>query len=524
MRQDVEHLKNVLTECVTMMLMKKNALNIIYILFGVYFSLGCTMQTTPSLLTATSNAGDATTKILNDVPFAFDTVVDTISYNSCVGSGLNSGGLLHGLKIGANEGFVDSTGTGAVKAGVKLKSDFLQYLAQNVNPVYPNTTLIPSQIQFILENSEKNKDLQIQYAVRFKTDLSVVRDVIDPNVSSNIILNRDGFYESSILSSNPVLANITKNVQFGPNKTVTAEGPRVFNLNTASTPDTIESSFGFSAAFDESLQPTGGVDDGLGAGEEYSDRVREKFNQNQYVLAVTYGNTSTVSSSDLTGSFGLNSPRRPDKSPLNRAYGRGFELGFITKNASVSSQRRNILSRVVEKDLSTGSLAPGASWTCENYVIMKTNELNNKKISEPACSEIFASDLAASATGTALRARVARLRRHYPESQWAIGFVVRENTNYNPATRSTLPLCLVNRSTNCYLPTTGLIVSSPMADIGVNYNASVDGNSATNSECYLSRYSQMGVTYVGNKSGDVARALGRCPQFASICVRTSTSF
>lgn len=507
-----------------MKLMNKNALNLVYILFGVGFTVGCTMQTTPSLLTATSSNTDATTQILKDVPFAYDTVVDTISYNSCVGSGLNSGGLLHGLKIGANEGFVDSTGTGAVKAGVKLKSDFLQYLAQNLNPVYPNTTIVPAQIQYILENSEKNKELQIQYAVRYKTDLSVVRDVIDPSVAANIILNRDGIYESSILSSNPVLSGITKSVQFGPNRTVTAEGPRVYNLGTASAPDMIEGSFGFSAAFDESYPPNTAVDDGVGAGEQYSDVTRDKFNLSQYILTMTYGNTSTVSSTDTTGSFGLNSPRRADGSPLNKAYGRGFELGFTTKNASVPSQRRNLLSRVVEKDLSTGALAPGASWTCENYVIMKTNEWNNNKISEPACSEIFASDLAAASTGPALRARIARLRRHYPEANWGIGFVVRENTTYNPATRASLPICLVNKSVDCYLPTKGLIVSSPDTDVGVNYNASVDGNLSTNSECYLSRYSQMGVTYIGNKTGDAARALGRCPQFASICVRTSTSF
>lgn len=507
-----------------MILMKKNALNLVYILFGVYFCVGCTMQTTPSLLTSTSSAADGTTKILNDVPFAFDTVVDTISYNSCVGSGLNSGGLLHGLKIGANEGFVDSTGTGAIKAGVKLKSDFLQYLAQNLNPVYPYTTIVPSQIQYILENSDKNKELTVQYAVRLKTDLSVVRDVIDPSVASNIVLNRDGFYEASILSSNPVLGNITKSVQFGPNRTVVAEGPRLNNLGTASAPDTIEASFGFSAAYDESYQPVAGVDDGFGAGEQYSDIVREKFNQSQYVLALTYGNTSSVSSSDNSGSFGLNSPRRASDSVLNKAFGRSFELGFVTKNASVSSQRRNILSRVVEKDLSTGALASGASWTCENYVIMKTNQWNNKKSSEPACSEIFASDLAAASTGPALRARIARLRRHYPESQWGIGFLIRENTTYNPTTRASQPLCLVNKSVDCYLPTTGLIASSPETDVGVNYNAAIDGNSSANSECYLSRYIQMGVTYTGNKTGDAARMLGRCPQFASICVRTSTSF
>ncbi len=481
--------------------------------------MGCTVQSTPSLLTSKQNVQDTNTKILNQVPFAYDTVVDTISYNSCVGSGLNSSGLLHGLKIGANEGFVDTNGSGSVKAGLKLKSEFLKYLAQNVEPVFPNTTIVASQIQYILENSDKNKDLMIQYAVRNKTNLSVVQDVIDSSKSSNISIPRDGVYELSVLSSNPVLAAVTKNIQFGKNRTVPNEGPRIYNLSAAATPDPIEGSLGFSNAFDETFDAIPNVDDGYGAGEEYSDRVREKFNQNQYVLSMTYGNTSTVSSSDLTGSFGLNSPRRADNSPLSKAYGRSFELGFISKNSSVSSQRRNILSRVVEKNLEDGVQSGNASWRCENFVIMRTRELNNKKNSEPACSELQATDLANATAGPDLRNKVALIRRHYNESQWSIGYLVRENTTYNPATRSSLPICIVNKAVDCYLPTKGIVVSSPDSDVGVNYNAAVEGNSASNSECYLSRNIQMGVSYIGNKTGDAARVLGRCPQFASVCYR-----
>ena len=147
--------------------------------------------------------------------------------------------------------------------------------------------------------------------------------------------------------------------------------------------------------------------------------------------------------------------------------------------------------------------------------------MNNKKATEPGCSEVQAIDLADATFGPALKAKVARLRRHYPEANWAIGFVIRENTVYDPLTRLQQPICVVNKSVDCYLPTTQVLDSAPDTDIGVNYSASVPGNT---SECYLSRYRQMGVTYIGNKSGDTARLLGRCPQYASICIRTSTSY
>lgn len=501
-----------------MRMMKRFAIGLGIIFPAVWLFVGCTIQNTPSLLTADSSADANRTKLLGDVPFAYDLALDTISYNSCVGIGLTASGI-HGLKIGANEGFVDTTDTGAVKAGLKLRTDFLQYVAKNVDPAYPNTTVVPSQIQYLLENSTRNKELYIQYAVRDKGNLLTFLDVIDPTkTNGSPTAGRDGFYENQLLSLDPVLTAVTKNVVFGPNKTVTAEGPRVYNLGSASSPDPIEASFSFSSAIDETYPATQGIDDGLGAGEEYSDRARQRFSSTQNILTVTFGNPTDTSSSDTSDSSGLNAPRRPNNAVYNKAYGRAYELSFKSKSPSIPSQRRNILNTVTEKDLETGSLSPGgSSWSCEHYMIMRPNELNNKKVSEPACSEILAADL----TNATLKAKVTRLRRHYSETEWAIGFYMKANTAYDPATRLLQPICLVSRATNCYLPTVGILTSDPTKDIGVNYSAAIDNNT---SECYLSRYSQMGVTYAGNKTGDAARSLGRCPQYASICVRTSTSF
>lgn len=473
----------------------------------------CTAQQDKSLLSAQTSATDSVTKILDSVPFAYDFAADTISYNSCVGFGLNENGKLHGIKIGANEGFVDTSGIGAVKGGLKLRSDFLQFIANNVSPTYPNTVVTPSQIQYILQTSTANKDLQMQFAVRETSSLAVAPDVIDLGTPPTITLNRDGFYKGGLLSEDPIMTSITKNVQFGAGKTLLSEGPRIYNLSTKSSPEPIEVSLGYSAAADSSFPVVANADDSAGAGEQYSDIVRGKFNSLKYILAVTYGNPTFVSSSDLTPSSGLNSPQRKVATDLKKAYGRGYELGFSSKNSSIPSWRKNLLTKVTEKNLEDGKLISGASWACENFVIMKTNQFNNKKSTEPACSELIASDL----LDSNIAAKVKNIRRHYSEDLWGIGLFYAANTPYVPANRTVNPtLCLVNKQADCYLATTGLIASAPTEDIGVKYD--------TTQECYLSRYSQMGVTYIGNKTGDDARRLGRCAQYASICIRASTSY
>ena len=480
----------------------------------------CVPKQSQTLLSATTTEKENVIKVLGSVPFAYDLAVDTISYNSCIGSGLNGSGKLHGLKLGANEGFVDSNGSGAVKGGIKLKSDFLLYLAKNVDPTFPNTAITSSQIQFILQNSDANKNLQIQFAVRAAANLNVVPDVVFINSGSppTITLNRDGIYSGGTLSLDPILTAITKNVQFGAGGTVLSEGPRIYNISEKSSPEPIQASFGYSNAFDASFPPIVNTDDGFGAGEEYSDLVRSRLNSLLYILAITYGNQTTISSFDQTPSQGLNSPKRKTETDLKKAFGRSFELGFSSKSlTNIPSWKKNLLTKITEKTLEDGRLAAGVSWTCENVLIMKTNQLNNKKITEPSCSELIASDLISDASGSSVAPKVKNIRRHYSEDLWAIGFFYPANTIYNPATRKTNPtLCLVNKQADCYLPTVGLIASAPAEDIGIQYNSS--------QECYLSRFSQMGVSYIGNKTGDVARRLGRCAQYASVCIRASTSF
>lgn len=468
----------------------------------------CQIQQSPSLLTSQNDSESAITRTLQATPFAYDLAVDTISYNSCVGSGLSNRGI-PGFKIGANEGFVDNNGSGAVKGGLKLKSEFLQFVATNIEPNFPNTTVVPSQMQYLLQFSTANAGNYIQYAIRTTSDLKVVPDTIQPSLIP--VGGRDGVYENAVLSADPILSGITKEVKFGAGKTVLSEGPRIYNAASSGSPKPFEATLAYNNVVDETFQAEPGVNDGQGAGEEYADRVRSKFISGAQILAVTYGNPLNI---DPTGSdsTGLNSPARRVSTDQTKAYGRGYQLNFISKNPALSSWRRNIVSTVTEKNLENGQPVSGVSWTCEHVVIMKPNQFNNKKVSEPSCSQLIAADL----TNTNVAARVKNIRRHYPESEWGIGFFYAKDSVYNPATRVAQPLCLVHKQTDCYLPTVGIVAGAPAEDVGVQYD--------TSQECYLSRFVTMGVTYSGNKTGNDARRLGRCPQFASICVRSSTSY
>ncbi len=465
----------------------------------------CSPAQNTGLLGAKTDSSSLVTSVVDSTPFAYDMVVDTISYNSCVGSDLNNSGI-HGIKVGVNEGFVDSNGSGIVKAGIKLRTDFLQYVGKNISPIYPSTVITPAQIQNLLQNSKANKNAYIQYAVRKRSDLSVAPDVIQPSATTAVTYLRDGFVENAPLYADPVLTALTKNVQFGENGLILSEGPRIYNLHDVGAPQAIEASFGYSNYADETYPATSGqsVDEPYGFGEAYSDRVRQRFNSagsDKYILAVTFGDPNTGSADN-----GLNSPVRKSSSDTTKAYGRSFTFRFDSASTK-AGWRSNLLKQVSESNLVDNTPASGASWSCENTVIMKPNQWNNSQLNEPACVPLISADL----QNASVAGKVKRLRRHYLDANWNIGFYYAKNAVYNPGTRTSQPLCLAPKITDCYLPTT-----LPMGDIGVNYD--------TNSECYLYAASVMGVNYTGNPDLNTARRLGRCAQYASLCVRSSTNY
>lgn len=453
-------------------------------------------------------------QVTDSAPFAYDMVIDTISYNSCVGLDLNKAGI-HGIKMGVNEGFVDNNGSGAVKGGIKLRTDFLTYVGKNISPIYPSTVITPAQIQYILQNSTANKNAFLQFAIRKRIDLSPAIDLIDTNSSSGSIAvtpERDGWVENAPLFSDPVLTGLTKGVQFGTKGTLLSEGPRLYNLYEVSDVRPIEYSFGYSNYADQTYPVTpsdssgGQSDEPYGFGEAHSDRVRLRFNSSgtdKLLATVTYGDPYGEGTTD----YGLSNPLRPSSTDKTKAYGRSYAFRFESLSTR-AGWRSNQLRQITESNLVDNTPASGASWNCENYVVMKQNQWNNPKASEPACVALTTIDL----QNSNLAGKVKRLRRHYSESNWNIGLFYPKNGIYIPGARGVQPLCLVPKLAECYLPTT----LPNGTDIGINYDPTT--------ECYLYAFSVMGVSYPNNPTLDAKRAFGRCAQYASICVRSSTNY
>lgn len=469
----------------------------------------CSPSQTPTLLGSRSSPLSEAQLVNTSAPFAYDMVIDTISYNSCVGLDLNGSGI-HGIRMGVNEGFADTEGKGTVKGGLKLRSDFLTYVGKNVSPIYPSPVVTPGQIQYILQNSTANKNAHVQYAIRKKSDLSIAVDIIQPKGNDPVVYGRDGIVEQSSLASDPVLTALTKNVQFGADGTVLAEGSRIFNLYEATSPKPIQASFGYSNYADESYPVASNPDalENFGFGEAYSDRVRQRFNSSgsdQLMATVTFGNPFTGASDG-----GLSEPLRKASNDTTKAYGRGYTFRFEAAG-NRAGWRSNQLRRITETNLVDNTPATGGtSWSCENYVVMKPNQWNNPRPDEPACVPLNAVDL----QNTTVAGKVKRLRRHYDDSNWNIGLFYGKNSIYSAGARAAQPLCLTPKINDCYLPTQ--LNDGLGTDIGVNYD--------TNTECYLWAYSVMGVSYTNNPSLTDARKLGRCAQYASICARTSNNY
>lgn len=499
-----------LTERVTMKSVLKSALLIFFTTVLIVAFQNCSIQQNTGLLGSRMTQAQIAQSIADNAPFAFDLSSDTISYNSCVGDNLNQYGL-HGLKIGANGGYSDSSGTGNIKNGLKLSTTFLNYVASSLKPSYPSTVITPGQIAGLLSQSKINQNAFVQFAVRQRNNLSVWPDIISPGSLSAVQVTqpRDGLIDSNMIWQNPVALRLAKYVQFNIDGSILSEGRRITNLADEANPQTIGTSFGFSNYTDQSypLQNQPGGVENLGYGEMFAENIRQKFNSantNKLILTQTFGPDST---SDTSGSA-LSTPLRVkgQETTLNKAYGRGYQLNF-TSLTTTPGWLKSILGNVVEIDLASGQPITGVSWQCTSFLIMKQDQWDRRDTAQPLCAPLLASDLVNPSTAASVQA----IRRHYAESDWNIGLMYSAGMNYDPAQRSTRPICLVPKMIECYLPTNVGGIDSVIPG-GVQYDV--------NQECYL--YNHSSVAY--SEPSDLAslRARGRCAQFASICLRSTT--
>jgi hypothetical protein len=497
----------------------------------LFFFNNCAPQG-QGILGSVQPQGEVISQSVKTAPFAYDIAIDTISYNSCISETVKSSEI-HGIKIGANEGYVDTGGSAAVRAGVKLRSDFLQYIGANFKPDYPEKTVGSAQIERILSQSDLNKDAYLNFGVRNTTNLRAVPDLILPGANGTSIYGRNGrdvFVFDRQFHSGLMGYNLTKNVIFNEAGAVLAEGTRLFNLSDTNDPVNLESRFGYNNTEDASYVKVSDTQnpENYGYREQYAEYVRAKFNSNTYLLAATFAGNQDPPDVDDGKVNHLDRLKRPLKADgtiasENKAFGRGFQLKFDSVNAAAEgwNKLKNRLTGVREINLDTGVETGGTSWSCENYLIVRPEQWNSNILStqngakkdtqyDAACTPFQADDLTADRLN-----RLKRLRRHYQEGQWNIGLFVPagvKSGTYIPPARTGLQMCVSPKAVDCYLPTTGILYD-PLerftVDVGIQYDSS--------QECYLT----MGSYGSGTEA---KKKMGRCAQFASICVRNSTNF
>lgn len=520
------------TECVSL---KEVKFFFIFILsFINILSFTSCKSDSPGILgkqTALTNNEDPDIK---NAPFAYDIVLDTISYNSCLNNTGASDYPIFGIKAGASEGFADNLGTGAVKSGLKLRTDFLKYVGQKFTPDYPSDTITGKQIMKILNQSYSifNSNAYLQIAVRNLTDLSAVPDVIIPSASTPAEVPRDVFTFSKVLSDGYLGNILSKKVSYNTAGLVLKEGDRIYNLSEIQEPIPIEAQFGFNATTDSTLQ----TQTTLGVAEQYSQKVRDTFSSGKQILTASFGGLAAAGVLNPDASTPtINTLKRPYKSGTttpnpSRAYGKGYSLKFESKSI-VPTWPKNLLTQVNEFNLEDGSPVGGTSWSCEYLPIVPKNYWNNNKAInpnywinsgsdvEPNCAPLLSDDISCSIFDTAsicsikkTRAeQIQRIRRHYSPENWNIGVLFpNADKNLPPPTRSGLSLCVSPKQGECYLPTTQILstAAETSKDIGIQFNRGKD--------CYLSSNA--------STQSDTQKKWGRCAQYASICVRNSSNY
>lgn len=498
------------------------------------FVVGCTPSGN-GILDSKSSISEVIDNTTKQAPFAYDLAADTISYNSC--TALSNTQAVSNLKIGVSEGFINTNGNGAVKGGIKLKTEFLQYIGKYFTPAAPSSTIIPAQVLRVLNKSAVNQNARIQFSIRRKNNLNLFVDQIASSMSETYsatpLVGRDATLIAAELNSGYAGELLTKDIKYTTAGTILSEGARNYNLSGTQQSITLHGAFRLNQTEDSSITlppPPANYtpkEYNFGAAELYSQNVRNKFNatDSSKIIVTALFSTSASGSTDVDKILSI---KRPDPKDLTKAYGRGYALQFTAKSSTVAGwTNKNILSGVTEIDLSTGSNVTGSTWTCEHFPIVRDSQYDKiRKDGDPQCTALLATDLPPERQGRQLQ--IKKIRRHYPESEWKIGLFIPPSTTLassvasRTAQRDSWGLCVTPKTLSCYLPTgtefmdnPSLLTAAGKTEFGVQYDPT--------KECYLTAYNSLGINY-SVSTDDQRRMLGRCAQYASICTRTSTNF
>lgn len=356
-----------------------------------------------------------------EAPFAFDAIADQITYNSCSGSGLTQAAGFYTFKIGAYE----------ASNGMKLRTEFLDYLKENFKPIGNALELSDMQIKNFLAASPENKKAQLQFAIRSRGNPQQIRS---PNTTLN-----DGTDYTNLMDSltddrfmDPLVKNRPSGVQYFP-----------FGID--STQRSFEAQITFNAT--ENLAQNLRTDFASYAqlaltytANDVGDAYVARFPQNATVATKVYGRAYNLS---FSSSEQAPYTRFADYVDLQRTdtctaaqvtAGTCVPKRTVTKCANgncalVSNNPNNILAGISEIDMMTKS-GTGGTWTCDpsrRYVIMKPSDssLCPKESFAPLGNNMAGTAWGPSMTALEYQRELMIVRRSLPASHWDVNIRLR---------------------------------------------------------------------------------------------------
>ncbi|MEN0057423.1 MAG: hypothetical protein AAGB31_01205 [Bdellovibrio sp.] len=310
--------------------------------------------------------GSSKALLVHNIPFAFTTTFDTISYNSCADSKLSGQTAYYSLKAGAYS-----------NSGVSLNSDFFDYMNTNFKPVYPETALSSLVLKEYLDDSPQNAGAIATMAIRKPASLAVVY-----TQNSSVTL------ESDVISMVDSLTDPLISESFITQGTTA----RYFPFSSQSK--TVEAVMRFNTS--EALQ----------------DEYREYLSASAAVLTLSYLPQTYTTAAELRSASTVTSP--------SVAYGRGYKLSFApavpTSGATpYSSNPNNSLDSVIEYDLS-GAVSTKTTWDCSRKYKVVLAEDAATTTSGGYCPRHTWSEL----SNASIRSEMEIVRRVLPANQWEV--------------------------------------------------------------------------------------------------------
>lgn len=322
------------------------------ILLGfVTFSIGfqnCSSQVNNNSLESTKQAplvlqGD----VLNQVPFAFDNVINEIAYMSCSNTRFTNGDK---NSMSDPAFFTFQAKATSKNSGIGIRSEFRDFLLTQFGDskfIVPDDTLTRA-----FTDAPANANASLQFSVRQMRDPT---QTIQSYTSSAPALETDynSFISTSIYTSSLTYdQNLTKMKELFYQPLTT----RVNDFTEVGTDHILSTSLNFfkSSTYDETQ----------------AKLLRNSFSNNINFLAVTYSN-------DLNNPDNLKNPffARPNNSVANNkalVWGRGYQATFKNAPSAAGIGYPNVLQNIIELDLSTGLKPTGDQWNCNIAYLIKS--------------------------------------------------------------------------------------------------------------------------------------------------------